>query len=177
MSLLHSNSDLRVAADGRVWVLVPAGVEGRVARWRAVELRELRLDAAIPQELLSPYARHSLAGLDTDARRLAHDMGLPIRDDEKLREMWDLNRHIRGSHIAIDFTALELTRNPEHHRDRLVWPLSAFGTVISEGRLQVRQPARGPAQFIDIGEFPLGTAPIARAIALHAGGIPRQIRP
>ena len=164
MGLMHSGADVRVARDGRVWVMVPAGVDGAAAHWSAVVLRELRLDVELARELVSPFGRHSLEDLGIDARRLAHDLGLPFRDDDKVREMWDLNRHIRGSAIAIDFHGRELTRNPAGHRDGLVWPLSAFDAVTEVGRLRVRQPPRGPVQFIDIGEFPLGIAPIARAI-------------
>lgn len=165
MSSLYSGTDVRVARDGRVWVMVPAGADGASAHWRQVPLRDLRLDVALARELVSPFGRHPLEDLGIDARRLAHDLGLPIRDDETVRQMWDLNRHIRGSAIAIDFHARELTRNPDHHHDGLVWPLSAFDAVTEDARLRVRRPPRGPATFIDIGDFPLGLAPIARAIS------------
>ena len=164
--LRHNGTEVRIAHDGRVWVLVPAGVIGASARWKPMPRQFLSLDCSDPQHLISPVAKHSVEDLGLDARGLSHLLGIPRRDPSRVTEMWSSRRFTRGALLAIDFAGKELAPGPATRRDAvMVFAFSAFRAIKLSPR-PVLLSALDAAPELAIGDFPVPPAELARAMGL-----------
>jgi hypothetical protein len=156
MAMIYSGSDVRIADDRRVWVLVPAEV-GWDARWRPVTLEQIRLDMSFPDELISPHARHPLHDLGIDARKLSHVLGLPRCDPRRAQDLFTA-RFLHGTLLALDSENKEFAhRRTERDSAEMIYPYSAVEAVT--GQHLIVAPHR---KLLALGNFPMPADHLAR---------------
>ena len=173
--LRYSGADVRIAHDGRLWVLVPAGVVGKAAAWKPVRLDQVRLDISQPHALITQYARHPVDDIGLDVAGLSHVLGLPRCDPGAARSLWKAVNSLRGDVLAVDFDRRELVSSaaPDH-----IYPFGAIAAATADPpglKPKVLQP--GMPAALPVGEFPIELRVLAEIVINRLGDTPSPPHP